>query len=98
MFDEPLHTDEEIVRFINDVKSFDKLNAIGNLFTKKYCYGFSLMLLQAFKDGEIFWDNEFKHSIFKYNNKFYDINGDAAYHSGDITKVLVTINETEFRY
>lgn len=66
---------EDILKFIEDVNLFDTSGDIKNLFTKKYCYGFALMLKQFNKRGKIFWDKYNSHAVYKLNNIFYDIRG-----------------------
>lgn len=71
-----LEEHQEVLEFIGDIKRFDVHGDITNLFTKGYCYGFSLMLKQAFKHGQIVWDKYNGHAVFMLHNKYYDINGE----------------------
>jgi hypothetical protein len=64
------------LEFIQSVKDFDKHGDITKLFTKKYCYGFALMMKQEFKEGTIYWDKWLGHAIIKVGDKYYDINGE----------------------
>ena len=66
----------EVLLFIETIKEFDKHGDIAELFTKRYCYGFALMLKQQFKHGSIYWDRSLNHAIFEVDKRFYDINGE----------------------
>ena len=89
----------EVLEFISTITKFDEHGDITNLFTKGYCYGFALMLKQAFKAGQIYWDKYNAHAIFKLGHNYYDIRG-SYYPQNDnmLQEVTVEIVEKEFRY
>lgn len=64
------------LEFIQSVLDFDTVGDIKKLFTKRYCYGFALMMKQQFKDGILYWDRYNAHAIIKIDGKFYDIHGE----------------------
>ena len=67
--------ENKILEFIKTFKDFDLHGDITNLFTKKYCCIFSYILLKEFPWGEVWWDEERRHSLFKYNDCYFDIRG-----------------------
>lgn len=65
----------KIIEFIQTFKDFDTHGDITNLFTKKYCCIFSYILYKEFPMGEVWWDEERRHSLFKYKEYYFDITG-----------------------
>jgi hypothetical protein len=89
----------KIKAFIAGIKEYDKHGDITTLFTTGYCYGFALMLKQAFKQGKLFWDKYNGHAIFNLGNHYYDIRGEYFPQNYTmLTEITVEIVETEFRY
>ena len=86
--------EDKIIRFIESFTAFGE--QVTELFTKRHCYGFALILLNNFKEGSIWWDKYNRHAIFKYNDDFYDITG-LTYPSNDIYEIPVRIDEDVYK-
>ena len=66
---------KEIIDFIKTFQDFDKHGDITELFTKRYCCIFSYILYKQFPEGEVWWDEERRHCLFKLGDYFFDITG-----------------------
>ena len=78
--------EDKIINFINTFTEFDLHGDITNLFTKRYCSIFSYILFKEFPFGEVWWDSERRHSLFKYKEYYFDITG-LTWFSGKGEKV-----------
>jgi len=77
--------------FIQSVLDFDTVGDIKRLFTKRYCYGFALMMKQEFKHETIYWDRYNHHAIIMIDDKYYDINGEYLPMNYSMLEVLDVI-------
>lgn len=61
----------------------NKQNVLENTFTKGFCYYFAIIMQTRFPGGQILYDKEYAHFVYKYNNKLYDITGNVTkkYHN-----------------
>jgi hypothetical protein len=74
----------DILEFIKNFKEVDFLyknnkELIPNIiycFTQGNCYFFSLILSNIYKEGTIVYDQIMGHFLYKYKEKFYDIEGE----------------------
>lgn len=73
---------KRIKRDIKDIKEASgNPEAIIKCFTDGYCYEFAKMLYDWYPEGEIMFDSDNNHFVFKYCDRFWDIRGEL-----DLTK------------
>lgn len=67
---------EDIKNFTWTNESTEKrLRPIERFYTQGMCYWFAKILKEVYPEGEIWYNYDKGHVVFKYNNDFYDITG-----------------------
>lgn len=70
---------EEVLNYINKLKNLFEENSTVRArlyFNRGGCYKFACLLQKHFPQGEIAVTRDLLHVVFKFQNKFYDVDGE----------------------